>query len=124
MTDKSSRKYKNTEVDGPDYDSHPDQGCDKSRGRKCEDCIYTECLKDNEVKNKMRRWVELPLGEGEYLYCKDCGKQLYGTSSRVKDAPREPAWIWVQVYTNPFALKDTKDIVQLVVCKACKKEEK
>ena len=98
--------------------------CKNSRGRECVDCIYTECLEDNDVRSKIRRWLELPLGEGEYLYCRDCGKQLYGTSSPL--APREPAWLWVQVYTNPYALKETKliDIVQIVVCEECKREEK
>lgn len=121
--DKSSYRYKDTaSVDGPTWYSYPQEGCEESRGRKCKDCIYTECLDDNVVRNKVRRWVELQLGDGEYLYCRDCGKQLYGTNSPLAAATREPAWLWVQIYTNPSKEKKLIDIVQIVVCGECKEE--
>lgn len=114
-------KGSNVNIEGPTYESHPDEGCDKSRGRKCEDCIYAECLYDHdESRGYTRRWIELPLGEDEFLYCKDCGKQLYGTTSPVKNAPREPAWLWCQIWDK----LQRKDIIQIVVCSDCKKEEK
>lgn len=109
-------KGSNIDIEGPTYKSVA-KPCKQARGRKCGDCIYAECLTDHD-KNRgfSRRWIELPLGEDEFLYCKDCGKQLYGTTSPVKNAPREPAWLWVQIWDK----LQRKDIIQIVVCSECR----
>lgn len=105
-------------INGPIWKSHPDEGCELSRGRKCRDCLYSECLYENDTNRGFsRRWIELPLGEGEFLYCKDCGRQLYGTTSPLKDAPREKAWLWIQVWDK----LQRKDVVLIVVCSNCRK---
>ena len=100
-------------IDGPTWDSYPDEGCALSRGRKCMDCLFSECVEEHNVKGIMRRWLELPLGEGEFLYCRDCDKQLHS---------KEPAFLWVQIFRNPYAIKKEKliDIVQIITCKDCK----
>ena len=99
-------------INGSIWSSYPGAGCELSRGRKCTECLYSECLYEHDTnKGFSRRWVKLPLGDGEFLYCADCGKQLHS---------KEAAWLWIVVWDK----LQRKDVVLIVVCEECKKAEK